>query len=40
MIKIDFIDFWPNFLKHDNYFFNLLSQKDDIQDRGIKIADN
>lgn len=30
MIKIDFIDFWPNFLKHDNYFFNLLSQKDEI----------
>lgn len=26
-ITIDFIDFWPDFLKHDNYFFNLLSSK-------------
>jgi alpha(1,3/1,4) fucosyltransferase len=26
-MKINFVDFWPNFLKHDNYFFRLLSQK-------------
>jgi len=26
-IKIDFVDFWPGLLKHDNYFFSLLSQK-------------
>ena len=26
-IKINFVDFWPNFVKTDNYFFNLLSTK-------------
>jgi hypothetical protein len=26
-IKVNFVDFWPNFNKIDNYFFNLLSQK-------------
>lgn len=26
-IKINFVDFWPNFIKNDNYFFNLLSIK-------------
>lgn len=25
-IKIDFVDFWPNIKKTDNYFFNLLSE--------------
>ena len=26
-LKINFVDFWPNFKKNDNYFFNLLSTK-------------
>jgi len=26
-IKIDFVDFWPNFKKNDNYFFHLLNSK-------------
>lgn len=26
-LKINFVDFWPNFQKTDNYFYNLLSQK-------------
>lgn len=29
-IKIDFIDFWPNFLKHDNYFYHVLLQKYEV----------
>jgi hypothetical protein len=29
-IKINFVDFWDNFKKNDNYFFNLLSQKYDV----------
>jgi hypothetical protein len=27
MLKIDFINFWNNFKKNDNYFYHLLSQK-------------
>lgn len=27
MIKVNFVDFWPNFNKIDNYFFNLLGTK-------------
>jgi len=26
-LKINFVDFWPDFQKKDNYFFHLLSQK-------------
>ena len=26
-IKIDFIDFWPGFIKTDNFFYELLSKK-------------
>jgi len=26
-LKINFVDFWPNLIKNDNYFFNLLSTK-------------
>jgi len=26
-LKINFVDFWPNFIKNDNYFFNLLCTK-------------
>lgn len=26
-LKINFVDFWPNFHKEDNYFYNLLSTK-------------
>ena len=26
-LKIDFVDFWPNFVKNDNYFYHLLSKK-------------
>lgn len=29
-IKVDFIDFWPDLLKRDNYFFHLLSRKYDV----------
>ena len=25
-LKIDFASFWPNFVKHDNYFYHLLEQ--------------
>jgi len=27
VIKINFVDFWDNFAKNDNYFFHLLSSK-------------
>ena len=30
MIKINFVDFWPNFRKTDNYFFNLLNSKYEV----------
>ena len=30
MIKINFVDFWPGFIKTDNYFFNLLRTRYDI----------
>lgn len=26
-IKIDFVDFWPDIIKTDNYFYNLLAEK-------------
>ena len=29
-IKIDFVDFWPDFHKKDNYFYHLLSQNYDV----------
>ena len=29
-IKVDFVDFWPNLYKEDNYFYNLLSTKYDV----------
>jgi hypothetical protein len=28
--SVDFVDFWPNFPKRDNYFYHLLSQKYEI----------
>jgi hypothetical protein len=30
-IKINFVDFWPNLLKDDNYFYNLLKTKYDVE---------
>lgn len=30
MLKINFVDFWPNFNKTDNYFFHLLDSKYDV----------
>jgi hypothetical protein len=29
-LKINFVDFWPNFLKEDNYFYHLLSRRFDV----------
>lgn len=29
-LRINFVDFWPNFLKTDNYFYNLLSTEYDV----------
>jgi hypothetical protein len=29
-ITVDFVDFWPNFVKNDNYFYHLLSQEYDV----------
>lgn len=26
-LTVDFVDFWPNFVKADNYFYHLLSQE-------------
>ena len=31
MIKINFVDFWDNFQKDDNYFYHLLSTKYDVE---------
>ncbi len=31
MLKINFVDFWPNFQKKDNYFFHLLKTKYDVE---------
>ena len=31
VIKIDFVDFWPNFDKRDNYFYNILKKYYDIE---------
>ena len=30
-IKIDFVDFWPGFIKTDNYFYNLLKEEFDVE---------
>lgn len=30
-IKINFVDFWPNFVKDDNYFYNLLKTKYNVE---------
>jgi len=30
MLKINFVDFWPNFHKTDNYFYHLLSTKHSV----------
>lgn len=30
-LKVNFVDFWPNFYKTDNYFYNLLNTKYDIE---------
>lgn len=30
-IKVNFVDFWGNFLKDDNYFYNLLKTKYDVE---------
>ena len=30
-IKVDFADFWPYFIKNDNYFYNLLSTQYDVE---------
>ena len=29
-LKVDFVSFWPNFIKNDNYFYNLLDTKYNI----------
>ena len=26
-LKVAFADFWPNFIKNDNYFYHLLNQE-------------
>ena len=31
ILKIDFLDFWPNFIKTDNFFYNLLSTEYKVQ---------
>ena len=31
IIKINFSDFWPGFVKEDNYFYNLLAKKYDVK---------
>ncbi|HWX20976.1 MAG TPA: glycosyltransferase family 10 [Candidatus Binatia bacterium] len=31
LIRLDFCDFWPFFDKHDNFFFNLLSERFDVR---------
>ena len=30
-LKIDFASFWPNFVKHDNYFYHLLRTKYEVE---------
>lgn len=30
-ITVDFVDFWPNFYKKDNYFYNLLKTEYDVK---------
>lgn len=30
-LRLNFVDFWPNFIKDDNYFYNLLNTKYDVQ---------
>ena len=29
-LTVDFVDFWPNLKKTDNYFYHLLSQEFDV----------
>ena len=29
-IKVAFADFWPNFIKNDNYFYHLLNQEFEV----------
>ena len=31
ILKINFVDFWPNFQKNDNYFFHLLNTKYNVE---------
>lgn len=30
-IKIDFVDFWPDFIKTDNFFYNTLIKYYDVE---------
>ena len=30
-LKLNFVDFWPNLIKDDNYFFNLLKTRYDVE---------
>lgn len=30
-LKLNFVDFWPNFIKTDNYFYNLLKTRYDVE---------
>jgi hypothetical protein len=30
IISVDFVDFWPNFIKTDNYFYHLLCQEFEV----------
>ena len=30
-IRVNFVDFWPDFQKDNNYFYHLLSQKYDVE---------
>ena len=29
-IRINFVDFWPNLMKEDNYFYHLLNKEYDV----------
>ena len=31
IVSVDFVDFWPNFYKKDNYFYHLLETKFDVK---------
>ena len=30
-LKVNFVDFWPNLVKDDNYFYNLLKLEYDVE---------